>query len=184
MLLMYACAKPNQQQPAIAGCGKDQGMRDSARKTLQITDEKHGLRRLKTAVKQLGGRVIDRRTSLGKGLAEFRSALIQDLGGTDSISTQQKTLVDMLVKSKLLLDSIDAWLLSQPTLVNARRRALLPVVRERAQLCDSICRMLVHLGFERRTRKIADLPAYLAQRYGGIEQHGPNGTASTPGADQ
>jgi len=152
------------------------------RRTPQITHEKHGLRRLKTAVKQLGGRVIDRRTSLGKGLAQFRFALIQDLGGKDSISTQQEMLVDMLVKSKLVLDSIDAWLLTQPTLVNARRRALLPIVRERAQLCDSICRMLVHLGLERRARKIPDLPAYLAQRYGGIEPRGADGTASPPEA--
>jgi hypothetical protein len=35
--------------------------------------------------------------------------LVADLGS--DISTQQSALIDLAVKSKLLLDSIDAWLL-------------------------------------------------------------------------
>jgi len=45
-------------------------------------------------------------------LAKWRADLIADLGGTDEISTQQSALVDLAVKSKLLLDSIDNWLLT------------------------------------------------------------------------
>jgi hypothetical protein len=41
----------------------------------------HGLRPLREAVKGLGGRVIDKRTSLGKTLAKWRADLIDDLGG-------------------------------------------------------------------------------------------------------
>jgi len=33
--------------------------------------------------------------------------------------------VELAVKSKLMLDSIDAWLLKQPSLVNARKKTLL-----------------------------------------------------------
>ena len=50
----------------------------------------HGLGTLKRAVRELGGRAIDRRTTLGRALADWRAALINDLGGPDTISTQLK----------------------------------------------------------------------------------------------
>ena len=115
---------------------------------------KHGLYRMKGAIKQLGGRVIDKRTTLGKALSEWRESLIEDLGGKGAISTQQEALVDLCVKSKLLLDSIDVWLLTQPSLINLARQALIPVVRERTQLADSLARYLSQLGLERRVKNM------------------------------
>jgi len=83
-------------------------------------------------VNRLGGRVIEMRTTLGKALAQWRADVVADLGGRDAISTQQAAVIDVAAKTRLLLDSIDAWLLIQPvSLVDRRRRALLPVVRER-----------------------------------------------------
>src|SRR5437870_3364488 len=67
----------------------------------------HGLYKLRNTVRELGGRVIDGRTSIGKALGQWRAELIADLGGTDSVSTQEKALVDLAVRSKLMLDSID-----------------------------------------------------------------------------
>jgi hypothetical protein len=49
-----------------------------------------------------------------------------------------------------MLDSIDAWILTQPSLVNKRNRSLLPVVRERTQLADALARYLGMLGLSRR----------------------------------
>ena len=98
--------------------------------------------------------MIDRRTTLGKALHKWRSDLIADLGGQDNISTQQSALVDLAVKSKLLLDSIDAWLLTQPTLIHKRKKALLPVVLQRQTLVDGLARYLSQLGLERRQRDI------------------------------
>lgn len=63
-----------------------------------------------------------------------------------------------------MLDSIDAWLLVQPSLVNLRRRALLPVVRERQQLADALARYLGQLGLERRGKPVPDLASYLATK--------------------
>jgi hypothetical protein len=97
---------------------------------------------MKHAVKELGSRAIDGRTAVGKALLHWRSELIEDLGGADSVSTQQLAIVELAVKSKLMLDSIDAWLLKQPSLVNARRKSLLPVVRERQQRADSLARYM------------------------------------------
>lgn len=62
---------------------------------------KHGLARLKRAIRAVGGRVIDRRTTLGRELAQWRADLVTDLGGPRAVSTQQAALVDLAVKSKL-----------------------------------------------------------------------------------
>ena len=117
-----------------------------------LNASKHGLTKLKESVKGLGGRVIDNRTALGKALRKWRTDLIQDLGGKETISTQQEALVDLAVKSKLILDSIDAWLLTQRSLVNTRKRSLIPAVRERQQLADGLARFLGQLGLERRSK--------------------------------
>jgi len=103
---------------------------------------------------------------LGKALVEWRQELIQDLGGPDAVSTQARAIVDLAVRTKLLLDSIDAWLLTQPSLVNKRARALLPVVRERQQLADSLARYLTTLGLKRQTEPTSDLTGYVAEKYG------------------
>jgi hypothetical protein len=55
----------------------------------------HGLAAMKRAVKTLDGRVIDRRTSLGKALDQWRSDLLRDLGRPGEVSTQKLALVDL-----------------------------------------------------------------------------------------
>jgi len=70
-------------------------------------------------------------------------------------------VIDLSVKTRLLLDSIDAWLLTQPSLINARKRALLPAVRERQALADALARYLGQLGLERKAKDV-DIAAQLA----------------------
>ena len=129
-------------------------------KTTPRTYSKHGLTILKRAVNGLVDRVIDKRTVTGKALAKWRADLITDLGGAERISTQQSALIDLAVRSKLLLDSIDAWLLTQPTLVNARKRSLIPVVLQRQTLADGLARYLTQLGLVRR-HKVRPITALL-----------------------
>ncbi len=124
---------------------------------------KHGAYALDRRLKEHGLGAIDGRSSIGRALSKWRSNLIRDLGGDTAISTQQEALVDLAVKSKLILDSIDAWLLQQRSLVNQRKKALLPVVRERTQLADALARYLGQLGLERRTKDLPDLARELAR---------------------
>jgi hypothetical protein len=84
----------------------------------------HGLTELRRAVQTLGNRVISRRTKVGRALAAWRSELLTDLGGIEAVSTQELALVEEAVKTKLILDSVDAWLLSQPTLFGGVRRRM------------------------------------------------------------
>jgi hypothetical protein len=119
----------------------------------------HGLTTLRRTVEALGGRLLDGRTTLARQLAGFKADLERDLGG--DVSTQQAAVIDLAVRTKLLLDSIDAWLLVQPSLVNARKRALLPVVRERQSLADALARYLGQLGMHRKATTL-DIAAQLA----------------------
>lgn len=138
------------------------GMTDaaSAKKTLHHA-MKHGLTTLKKAVQVLGGRAIDRRTSLGRALEDWRQSLLSDLGGHEQTSAQQRQIVDLAVKTKLILDSIDTWLLRQPSLVNHRKRMLLPVVLQRQQLADALARYMTQLGLEKKATRVLSLTDYL-----------------------
>jgi hypothetical protein len=120
---------------------------------------KHGLNTLKTAVVKLGGRAIDGRYRVGRQLQKWRRELVDDLGGQDNISTQQNTLIDIVVKRKLVLDSVYVWILTQPSLINKRKKALLPIVLQCEQLADGVSRILVQLGLERRhkVKTLSDL---------------------------
>ena len=94
-------------------------------------------------------------------IRKWRAELIADLGGDDAVSTQQLAIVDLAGKQKLLLDSIDTWLLSQPSLINKRKRMLLPVVQQRQALADALAKYLTQLGLERR-HKVKSLTEILS----------------------
>ena len=47
-------------------------------------------------------------------------------------------------------NSLDAWVFVQPTLVNARKREVVRMVRDRQVIVDSIARLMGQLGLKRR----------------------------------
>jgi len=88
-------------------------------------------------VQTLGSRALpSKSTSLGRALHEWRDALVVDLGGDPS--TAQLALIDLAVRTKLLCDSVDAYVLAMPSPVNRQRRCLHPIVRERASLVNQL----------------------------------------------
>lgn len=80
---------------------------------------------------------LDRRCVGYKALMEWRSELLAALGGP-GISPQKMTLLDAAVRSRLFLDNLDMWLLSQRSVVNAKRKAVLPALLQRNTLVDSL----------------------------------------------
>jgi len=127
------------------------------------TYSRHGLRALMARVKVRGLGAIDRRTAAGRALVAWRAELLADLGGEAAVSAQRRALVDLVVRTKLYVDSLDAWLVSQPSLVLTRRRAVLPVLRERQQLADSLARLLGQLGLDRREPPSKSIEELLAE---------------------
>jgi len=127
---------------------------------------RHGLNALKARVMVRGLQAIDQRTVAAQALLGWRRELVDDLGGEAVVSAQQIALVEAAVRTRLYVDSLDAWIMEHGSLVNARRRSVHPVVRERQQLVDSLARLLGLLGLERRPPKAVDLSTYLRDRYG------------------
>jgi IS30 family transposase len=113
------------------------------------SSQRHGYHGLKATLERLGSRALDPDTEVGRSLSEWREGLVADLGGEEELSTQQRTLIDVLAREKLLLQSIDAWLLQQDKLVNASLRAVYPVVQQRTELANAFSRRLVLLGLDR-----------------------------------
>jgi hypothetical protein len=52
---------------------------------------------------------IDRRTAAARKLIRWREDLIGAKGGPGAISPQIDALIDMAVRTRLYLESIDAW---------------------------------------------------------------------------
>lgn len=121
-----------------------------------------GVHALKTLVSMRGLTRIDQRTLAGRDLIAWRQELITALGGKEMVSPQRAALVDAIVRTKLYLDCLDSWLLQQRSIVNARKRAVLPALRERTQLVDSLARLLSQLGLERQVKPVPTLAAFIA----------------------
>lgn len=122
-----------------------------------------GLNALKARVKVRGLAAIDGRTAAARALLDWRSHLVSDLGGETAISAQQRALVEVATRSKLYIDHLDAFLMEQRSLVNAQRKAVLPVLRERQTLVDSLTRILTTLGLERKARPAKTLTEVLEE---------------------
>src|SRR5215510_950344 len=110
----------------------------------------HGLKSMKNALIRSKQVRLDMRFRLGRALVRWRLDLVQDLGGEDCISTQQAALIELCVRNKLMIDTIDNWILSQPNLVNKKKKTVLPVVLQRCQIADGLARYLSQLGLHRR----------------------------------
>ncbi len=64
----------------------------------------------------------------------------------------------------MILDSLDTWLLRQPSLVLARKKTVMPVVMQRQQIADALARYMGQLGLERKRRGVTDLNTYLTKK--------------------
>ena len=121
------------------------------------------LKRAIDEVASRGRKVIDTRTRVGKALMAWRGELVRDLGGAEELSTQQLAVVDVCVRQKMLLDSVDAWLLRQPSIIDKRRRQLIPAVGQRQVLADGLLRHLTALGLARVAKQMPRLRDYLTK---------------------
>ena len=75
----------------------------------------------------------------------------------------------------MMVSSIDAWIVSQPTLIT-RNKTIIPVIVQRQSLADSLARYMNQLGLERRL-KVKTLTEILAADH--ADDNG-NGKGETP----
>ncbi len=127
--------------------------------------ETHRLHAARRFMAEYGARALDQRTRAARSLAAWRDAIVTDLGGEENVSAQRHALLDLAVKTKLLLDGLDVWLLNLDSLVNEKGKAA-DVLHVRMRLSDSLAKHLGQLGLERVAVEGTDLTAYVQEKYG------------------
>jgi hypothetical protein len=127
--------------------------------------ENHGLHSLRRAIQARGMTSLDKRTTTSRAMVAFRTSLVNALGGPQHISPQRETLVDAITRTKLFIDSLDVWLISQGDhIINKRKRQCIAVLRERQSLVDSMARLLSMVGLDRVEPEI-NLQDYVREHY-------------------
>jgi hypothetical protein len=126
--------------------------------------KRHGLKALKARVTVQGLTAIDMRTNAAQALVAWRSELLTALGGSENITPQRAVLLEMCVRSRLYIDHLDAFCMSQASLINRRKKSVLPVLRERQSLVDSLERLLSRLGLDRVQKPVPSLAEYLESK--------------------
>ena len=81
-----------------------------------------------------------------------------------NLSAQQRALLDLAIRSKLLIDSVDGHVFGLDSLVDQKGGALVPIVKERHALVYELQRLLRDLGLERRAKKVQTLHEHLAAK--------------------
>jgi hypothetical protein len=126
----------------------------------------HGLSALDGVLKRVeeGEDWTERLGPVGVALRAMRTELLDAIGGADVASPQQHMLVDLIVRTHLLIQSADRYILTMPSPVNKQKRSLFAVVEQRQRLVDSMSRLLGQLGLERRAKPAPTLREYMEQR--------------------
>jgi hypothetical protein len=136
---------------------------------------KHGLLTLKRAIKELGHRAIDGRTSLAKALESEQRELVQALGGESEVSPQEKAIVQMIAMKRIRRRIASQWALLNPDkLFDRRKRAMAPLALQLEQLEESEAKLLDKLGLKRRSKPVQSLQDYVRQQYGSRETPAPD----------
>jgi hypothetical protein len=124
---------------------------------------RHGLDAVKRRVRVKGLEAFDLRSAAAKRMIEWRDELLASLGGADNISAQEYALVEMLVRTRLQLEHIDAYILGLDSLLNRKKHSLKPIVRERLAMVETCARLLSQLGLQQREKRVPSLAEYLSQ---------------------
>ena len=124
----------------------------------------HGGTVVARELRELRAHALDPASAVAAAFRDVRADLVSSLAGEDSLSAQERWLVDEAAWTRLLLMHVNTWLAQQPTLINARTRELLPIIRQKQGLVVSLQRLLDALGLKRRARDVGTLHEYLAGR--------------------
>jgi len=118
---------------------------------------RHGLHSLRRRVALKGLDALDRRSQGARELIAWRRALVSDLGGETALSEQKRAIVELICRTRLLLDHADSFLFGLESVILKKRKVFVPLVAQRQQLVDSISRLLAQLGLERIAQPVEQI---------------------------
>jgi len=134
----------------------------------------HGAWTIRRERKELRRRAINGRSSEGRYVAEQRNDIVADLGGADSISTQERWLVDEVTFLRLELAYVRTWLAERPPF-NRKKRTAHPILRDYMAMVSTLRALLTDLGLQRRARAVDSLEAECRRTTGASDQDGDVG---------
>ncbi len=110
----------------------------------------------------------------------FRDEIVAALGGEEELSPQRRKLVELAARASLLLDAVDRWIFEQPSPVNARAKAILPVLTQRQSIAEHLAKLLDKLGLDRVPQRVLALDQYVRERYGADDEMHPERKPGAP----
>ncbi|MDN5941455.1 MAG: hypothetical protein L0H94_06205 [Nitrospira sp.] len=125
------------------------------------TRQLHGFSQLLKSRYRADTSQLDGRSAAGQALSAYRADLLSSLGGRDTLSAQEITLVEISCRDWLILQTIDNHLL-QAGLFNRRKRTAYPLTLQRQTIADGLTRRLLALGLNRRSKPVRSLSELLA----------------------
>ena len=137
-------------KPKRGGGGPGPGPRD-----------KYGYRKMRRALSVPTTKRLDGRSAVAVGVRMLKDDIRRDRGG--DLSRAEEVILESAARAWVILSSLDDYIARQSTLVNARKKTVLPVIHTRMQVAEGLARNLDRLGLHRVEREVS-LEDYLEQR--------------------
>jgi hypothetical protein len=109
---------------------------------------------MRKSLTTLTTRRVDGRSRVAVAVRQFRADITADLGG--SLSRAQEVILEDAAQAWVIRSALDDYIMRQPALVT-KKRALIPVVRERMQVAEHLAKQLDRLGLERKAKTVRDV---------------------------
>jgi hypothetical protein len=124
----------------------------------------HGHYQRKVLLKDVQLLDISRQNKLGRVVIEQAEAIYQDGGGKEQFSELKQHLVSRYLITELMIQSVDRWLLEQPSLINRAKRCIFPIVSERNRLVSVSLQLAQAIGLERKQKPVHTLESYIQEQ--------------------
>jgi hypothetical protein len=116
----------------------------------------HGHTLRKLLLKDVNIVDISKKNGIGPEIVSQAEQICSDAGGKESLSELKRQLINRYVITELLIQSVDHWLLQQPSLIKSKR-AIFPIVNERNRLVQTSLQLAQAIGIERKPRPTQSL---------------------------
>ena len=111
--------------------------------------ETHGFYRRKTKLERVSFNDLNFSSAGGEQLRKRHYELLQHCGGEEFVSAVRRRVIERVIFCEYQLDCLDLYLAGLgPRIINRRKRGLIPIVRERDALVNTLIRLYDQIGLD------------------------------------
>lgn len=115
---------------------------------------------------------LDMRSEVGQAIKRLQTRLETDLGGADALSTQERILLDRIVKKVLIIEALETYALSRRSIFKRNGEMIGALGRHYLSYTEALRRDLLAVGLQRRAKDVPNLEAYLQARASQADEPG------------